>query len=126
MAGSDRLPAPHKGTLRQRTCLRCRHAWWPRTPSRTLRCPRCKSPYWDRPRRDAPASAVAPRIQAGALVASREKEAAGTAAPVSFAAGLDLLKRLKAEGRSWAELAQELQRQCGVQLDKDQLKALIR
>jgi hypothetical protein len=66
------------------------------------------------------------RIQGGALVASRKEEPAGTAVPVSFAAGLELLKRLKAEGRSWAELAHELQRQCGVQLDKDQLKALIR
>lgn len=66
------------------------------------------------------------QIQSGALVASRKEEPARTAAPVSFAAGLDLLKRLKAEGRSWAELAHELQRQCGVQLDKDQLKALIR
>jgi hypothetical protein len=66
------------------------------------------------------------RIQVGALVASRKAQPAGTAAPVSFAAGLALLKRLKAEGRSWADLAQELQRECGDQLDKDQLKALIR
>jgi hypothetical protein len=71
-------------------------------------------------------SKEAPRIQAGALVASRKAEPAAVAAPISFAAALELLKRLKAEGRSWAELAHELQRACGVQLDKDQLKALIR
>jgi hypothetical protein len=126
MAGPNRQGAPQKGTLRQQTCLRCRHAWWPRTPTRTLRCPRCKSPYWDRPRRGAIEPTQDPRIQGGALVASRKEEPAGTAVPVSFASGLALLKRLKAEGRSWAELAQELQRECGVQLDKDQLKALIR
>ncbi|MFO0766055.1 MAG: hypothetical protein U0231_04520 [Nitrospiraceae bacterium] len=45
----------------------------------------------------------------GALVASRKEDPAAAVA-VSFAAGLDLLKRLKAEGRSWAELAHELQR----------------
>lgn len=126
MAGSDRLQAPHQGTLRRQTCLRCRHCWWPRTPTRTLRCPRCKSPYWDRPRRGAVESTQDTRIQGGALVASRKEDPAETAVAVSFAAGLDLLKRLKAEGRSWAELAHELQRQCGVQLEKEQLKALIR
>jgi hypothetical protein len=126
MAGSDRLRSSHKGTLRQQTCLRCRHAWWPRTPTRTLRCPRCKSPYWDRPRRTALEVTKVPRIQDGAFVADRKAEPAASGAPISFATVLELLKRLKVEGRSWAELAEELERQCGVQLEKDQLKALIR
>ena len=33
-------------------CDRCTHVWMPRENSvhRPLVCPRCKSPYWDRPR----------------------------------------------------------------------------
>lgn len=34
-------------------CLRCGHTWIPRTPKKPKVCPnpKCKSPYWDRPRR---------------------------------------------------------------------------
>jgi len=34
-------------------CLRCGHTWIPRTPQRPKVCPnlKCKSPYWDKPRR---------------------------------------------------------------------------
>ena len=31
-------------------CLRCCHIWEPRIPARPVRCPRCQSCYWDRPR----------------------------------------------------------------------------
>lgn len=35
-------------------CERCGHEWIPRDPDEPpRRCPACKSPYWDRPRRDA-------------------------------------------------------------------------
>ncbi len=37
--------------LRQQVCHRCGKAWWPRRPKKPARCPGCKSPYWDRPRR---------------------------------------------------------------------------
>lgn len=40
-----------QAVLHQHTCLRCGNTWWPRRPSKPLRCPNCKSPYWDRPRR---------------------------------------------------------------------------
>lgn len=30
-------------------CVRCLHTWYPRTPKPVV-CPRCKSPYWDKPR----------------------------------------------------------------------------
>ncbi len=30
-------------------CLRCEHRWIPRKPDRPIRCPSCKSAYWDRP-----------------------------------------------------------------------------
>lgn len=34
-------------------CERCEHEWVPREKDRDPRvCPKCKSPYWDRPRRD--------------------------------------------------------------------------
>lgn len=32
-------------------CLRCPHKWQPRTPKKPRVCPKCKSPYWDKPRR---------------------------------------------------------------------------
>lgn len=33
-------------------CFRCSHEWVPRHPDRhpTI-CPKCKSPYWDKPRK---------------------------------------------------------------------------
>lgn len=34
-------------------CERCKHEWVPRKREDPPRvCPRCKSPYWDLPRRD--------------------------------------------------------------------------
>lgn len=32
-------------------CERCAHTWIPRKKAKPVICPRCKSPYWDRPRR---------------------------------------------------------------------------
>jgi len=33
-------------------CERCGHEWVPREKSETPKvCPKCKSPYWDRPRK---------------------------------------------------------------------------
>lgn len=33
-------------------CSRCVHQWVPRNKERVPRvCPKCKSPYWDRPRK---------------------------------------------------------------------------
>ena len=31
-------------------CERCTHQWVPRDESNPRVCPKCKSPYWDRPR----------------------------------------------------------------------------
>lgn len=31
-------------------CLRCDHTWIPRTESKPIRCPKCKSPYWNKAR----------------------------------------------------------------------------
>lgn len=35
------------------TCSRCSHEWVPRVPTLPKRCPQCKSPYWQRPRKEA-------------------------------------------------------------------------
>ena len=32
-------------------CERCSHEWLPRKEKEPKVCPKCKSPYWDRPRR---------------------------------------------------------------------------
>jgi predicted nucleic acid-binding Zn-ribbon protein len=34
----------------QYTCLRCGHAWVPRSGAYPRQCPKCGSAYWDRPR----------------------------------------------------------------------------
>lgn len=39
-------------TLQGFLCERCGHKWVPREEETPRVCPRCKSPYWDRPRRD--------------------------------------------------------------------------
>lgn len=31
-------------------CLRCGHEWLPRKASKPKWCPKCNSPYWDKPR----------------------------------------------------------------------------
>lgn len=46
----EMVPVTLKGWL----CERCSHLWVPREKDRKPRvCPKCKSPYWDRPRRSA-------------------------------------------------------------------------
>jgi hypothetical protein len=37
-------------TISKLACLRCEYRWFPRTERRPVRCPSCKSPYWDRAR----------------------------------------------------------------------------
>jgi len=32
------------------TCLRCGHVWIPRRPQKPKKCPRCTSPYWNKPK----------------------------------------------------------------------------
>jgi predicted Zn-ribbon and HTH transcriptional regulator len=37
--------------VRAFVCERCGHAWVPAGVEKPRVCPKCKSPYWDRPRR---------------------------------------------------------------------------
>ncbi|MGI0082141.1 MAG: hypothetical protein ACREAF_00700 [Nitrosopumilaceae archaeon] len=39
-------------TLHGYKCERCGHEWVPREEEKPLVCPKCKSPYWDRPKLD--------------------------------------------------------------------------
>ena len=32
--------------IQAQTCLKCGHAWFPRTQTRPRVCPKCHSPYW--------------------------------------------------------------------------------
>ncbi|MGO9646140.1 MAG: hypothetical protein ACLPY5_15520 [Candidatus Bathyarchaeia archaeon] len=32
-------------------CTRCGHQWIPRSDDHPTICPKCKSPYWDRPKK---------------------------------------------------------------------------
>ena len=40
--------------LPQHTCLRCGWVWTPYKDGRPIRCPNppCRSPYWDKPRKE--------------------------------------------------------------------------
>ena len=45
------LPGMTKIQLWGYRCERCQHEWLPREKDKAPRvCPKCKSPYWDRPR----------------------------------------------------------------------------
>ena len=37
-------------------CERCGHEWPPKTEAEPTWCPKCKSPYWNRPRKEKIAS----------------------------------------------------------------------
>lgn len=53
-SGPPPMPGMVLVTLDGHGCERCGHLWIPRVKDRTPKvCPRCKSPYWDRPRRAA-------------------------------------------------------------------------
>lgn len=39
-------------TITIKQCTRCGHEWFPRTPEKPMVCPKCKSPYWDKPRKN--------------------------------------------------------------------------
>jgi DNA-directed RNA polymerase subunit RPC12/RpoP len=45
-----RIPITVMGYL----CERCSHEWIPNTASEPRVCPKCHSPYWDRPRKATP------------------------------------------------------------------------
>ena len=111
--------------LQQQVCCRCGKIWWPRQPGRPVRCPACKSPYWGEPRRHK--YGVDPlHEQVKEEAAVRADKEIRASEDRSFVKALSMLKDMKAAGRTWAEMAERVQTDFGVQLDKDQLKALVR
>lgn len=51
--GSPILPGMARVQVWAWVCERCTHQWLPREKDREPRvCPKCKSPYWNTPRRD--------------------------------------------------------------------------
>jgi len=38
-------------TIKGYKCQRCNHEWPPRKETKPTVCPKCKSPYWDKPRK---------------------------------------------------------------------------
>jgi hypothetical protein len=126
------------GSLNQQRCYRCGKVWWPRKPRKPVRCPGCKSPYWDKPRRvrhavtpsNEPVNKGALRNSLGQTLTNAlrrgEADHPGDHSDRSLAHALTVLKEMKAAGRTWQEMADRLEREFGTKLEKDQLKALVR
>ncbi|CAM5998723.1 unnamed protein product [Sphagnum balticum] len=38
--------------MEKRICLRCGHSWYPRKEGVSVQCPKCRSPYWNIPRKE--------------------------------------------------------------------------
>ncbi len=123
--------------LRQQVCHRCGKAWWPRRPKKPARCPGCKSPYWDRPRRlKHPVMPLKEPMNQGTLAKAIGRKMARTLGggsehgkdteDRSLAQALHVLKEMKAAGKTWQEMGARMEQEFGASLEKDQLKALVR
>lgn len=123
--------------LQQQVCHRCGKSWWPHSPTKPQRCPGCKSPYWDRPRRlkhtvarlqeSVNQEALAKTLRhAVAKALGRSNGSRKDLEDRSLAKALCVLKEMKAAGRTWQEMAERVEREFGAKLDKDRLKALVR
>jgi len=124
-------------TLQRQTCQRCGKIWWPRQSTKPARCPSCKTPYWDRPRRIKGAlaplkegvskEALSRAVTEGLQKAFRNDERnRKEAVDRSLAKALTVLKDMKAAGKTWQEMSERIEHDFGTRLDKDQLKALVR
>ena len=40
----------HEVNIKGNRCFRCEHKWVQREEGKPAVCPKCKSPYWDRPK----------------------------------------------------------------------------
>ena len=118
--------------LAQRTCLRCGKAWWPRSQRKPKRCPQCKNPYWDRPRQQK--EPPTPKTYDALTKALQEKVYRKLGIHVqpepaqdrSLSKALAVLKEMKTARVTWQEMTERVEREFGVRLEKEQLKALVR
>ncbi len=128
-----------QAVLRPCICLRCGNFWWPRRLQKPQRCAKCKSPYWNRPRQEKKKALRRPSFLQRPHKEQREAMRMQLAASLgavghkvdhqedrSLSKALEVLKDMKAAGRTWAEMAERVEREFGAHLDKDQLKALVR
>jgi len=132
------LESEQPASLNQQRCYRCGKVWWPRQLRKPVRCPGCKSPYWDKARRlrhtvTPPSTSVKKEKLAHSLGQTLSKafgrgdaDHPGDHNDRSLAHALTVLKEMKAAGRTWQEMADRLEREFGAKLEKDQLKALVR
>ncbi len=117
--------------LQKQACYRCGKAWWPRSPSKPKRCPRCKTSYWDQPRREKdrrPKSwdALQKEIQEKIYRKLGSKGLEEQRQDRSLGKALAVLKQMKTDGLTWQEMSDRVEQEFGVRLEKEQLKALIR
>lgn len=118
--------------LAQRSRLRCGKAWWPRSQTKPKRCPRCKNPYWDRPRRIKEARPPGTKEELRKYLQGRLRKEAGIdladkpRQDRSLVKALLVLKEMKNSGLTWQQMGDRLEREFGAKLDKEQLKALVR
>ena len=118
--------------LAQRTCSRCGRNWWPGILTKPKRCPRCKSPYWDRPRQGkiprtaADFKALTKALQEKVCRELGVKPFEEPSQDRSFLKALVVLKGMKIAGHTWQEMGERVEREFGARLDKEQLKALVR
>ena len=117
-----------------RSARRCGKAWWPRQLRKPVRPPGCKSPYWDKPPRvqrsrrslnqsvhkDALATTFGETLTKA--VGSEKADHQGDHSDRSLAHALNVLKEMKAAGRTWQEMADRLEREFGTKLEKDQVR----
>lgn len=129
-----------RNTLLERHCFRCSYTWWPRKPKAPCRCARCKSPYWNRPRLKGAQNAASMGKKPSPLASPNigESSASTPVQPLvptpppkpepdrSFAKALAVLHQMKSTGATWAQMAERLRQEFDVQLDKDQVKGLVR
>ena len=90
------------------------------TPRVPKRCAQCKTPYWNKPRKKG--------VQSGPKEPTGEQIVAAHIQRVNavLATGQEVLKQMKADKASWAQMAERVLRDFGVTLDKDQPKGLVR
>jgi hypothetical protein len=123
---------PESPMLSQHSCFRCGRAWWPRCLRKPKRCPRCKSPYWDRPRQVKEPRTPATFEALRTALQEKVHRKLGIELPDqprqdrSLVKALTVLKGMKAAGQTWQEMAQRVEQEFGARLDKEQLKALVR
>lgn len=92
--------AKERITVFKYTCERCNHEWIPRDIDNEPRvCPRCKSPYWNRPRRERSldlASSGAAHTQVGNIASVPQEIEAATSEEFSPVANSKLSPGKKA------------------------------